>query len=163
MRAGVRRGLVAGGAGAALLASMLANEIISRWEGRRLDPYRDVVGVWTVCYGETRVPMRRYTESECRELLNESVQEFKGAVLRCNPGLKTRPYQLAAAVSLSYNIGVTAYCRSTVARLFNANQFKQACEAFKAWKFAGPSGNKREIRGLVNRRAEETKLCLTGL
>lgn len=154
-----RRGVVAGGASLALLATALSVDIISKWEGRRLDPYRDVVGVMTVCYGETRVPMRRYTHEECRQLLEKGVEQFKEGVLKCTPGLKNRPYQLAAAVSLSYNIGTDAYCRSTVAKRFNAGDLKGACEAFNMWRFAGG----KELRGLVNRRKEETKLCLTGL
>lgn len=155
----VRRGIIAGGTGLALLATTMSTDIIAKWEGRRLDPYRDVVGIWTVCYGETRVPMRRYTPKECKALLTKGVTEFQKGVLKCTPGLEGRPYQLAAATSLSYNIGVSAYCKSTAARRFNAGDWKGGCEAFRMWRFAGG----RELRGLINRRADEVKLCLTGL
>jgi lysozyme len=140
-------------------AVALAVPIIAKWEGSRHDPYRDIVGVWTVCYGETRVEMRRYTEAECLVMLESAVGEFAGAVLVCTPGLRNRPEQLAAATSLTYNIGQAAYCRSTVARKFNAGDLRGACEAFGAWVYAGG----KRVQGLANRRAEEARLCLSGL
>ncbi len=146
-------GLLAGGALA------LAVPLISKWEGRKLDPYRDIGGVWTVCDGETRVPMRRYTHAECDAMLQKAAGEFQEQVLRCTPVLADRPYQLAAATSLAYNIGASAYCRSTVARRFNAGDTKGACDAFLMWRFAGG----REVRGLLNRRKDERRICLTGV
>ena len=143
----------------ASVATALAVGIIAPWEGKKNDPYRDIVGVFTVCYGETRVPMRRYTDEECKEMLIKAVSEFQSGVLACTPNLYNRPHQLAAATSLSYNIGTSAYCRSTVARRFNAGDFRGACEGFIAWRYAGG----KEVRGLVNRRKDETRLCLTGL
>ena len=46
--------VVGGGFGAALL---LAIPFIGGWEGKSNDPYNDIVGVKTVCYGETRVEL----------------------------------------------------------------------------------------------------------
>jgi len=163
MNRNARRGAIAGGAGVLLLASTLSTDIIAKWEGKRNDPYRDIVGVMTVCYGETRVPMRRYTDQECRAMLEKGTKEYQTQVLRCTPVLAQYPYALAAVTSLSYNIGWPSYCQSTAARLFNAGDIKGGCNAINMWRFAGPSGNKREVRGLVNRRADEVKLCLTGL
>jgi lysozyme len=57
--------------------------------------------------------------------------------MQCVPGLKDRPNQLAASVSLAYNIGTAAFCRSTVARRFNADQWRAGCDAFLAWRYAG--------------------------
>ncbi len=56
---------------------VLATTLIERWEGTRLLPYRDVVGVWTVCTGETRVAMRRYTREECRALLETAIRSTR--------------------------------------------------------------------------------------
>lgn len=140
-------------------AVAIALPVIARWEGRSLDPYKDIVGVWTVCDGETRVQMRRYTHAECDAMTRKAAGAFAAKVLACTPTLRDRPQQLAAATSLAYNIGADAYCRSTVARRFNAGDLRGACNAFGAWVYAGG----RRVQGLVNRRADETKLCLTGL
>lgn len=149
------KGVVIGaGTAAALLLSV---PFIANWEGKRNDPYRDIVGISTVCYGETRVEMRRYSDAECLAMLRESVSEFQDDVLKCTPVLKDHPHKLAAATSLAYNIGSTGYCRSTAARRFNAGRFREGCEAFKMWVKAGGV----TVKGLVRRRNEEVKLCLT--
>lgn len=143
--------------GAAALA--IAVGLIAPWEGKKNDPYKDIVGVWTVCYGETRVQMRTYTDQECLQMLNKATAEFQAGVVKCVPGLATRPYQLGASTSLAYNIGTAAFCRSTAARKFNAGDWEGGCNAFRMWRFAGD----REVRGLVNRRNAEVRVCLTGL
>lgn len=143
-----------GGTTAALLTATVA-----MWEGKSNDPYRDIVGVWTVCYGETRVPMRAYSDAECEEMLADGLADFAGPVLERNPELRGRPNQLAAAVSLSYNIGIGAYRRSTVARRFSAGNWRGACDAILMWNKAGG----RVVRGLVRRRVHEREICLRGL
>lgn len=145
-----------GGIAAALL---LAVPLVAKWEGKRNDPYPDIVSVPTVCFGETRVPMRRYSDAECTAMLHEAVKGFAEPVARCTPMIANRPYQLAAATSLAYNIGIGAYCKSTADRRFDAGDFKGGCKALMNWKMAGG----RVVRGLVNRRADEYRLCVTGL
>lgn len=144
---------VAGVAGAIALAL----PVIASWEGLRTDPYRDIVGVWTVCYGATRAPMRRYTAAECEAMLRAEAERYADDVLQCVPALADRPYQLAASVSLAYNIGSGAFCRSKAARLFNAGDWRGGCDQFRRWIYAGG----KPARGLVNRRDAERELCMT--
>lgn len=157
-----RRATPAGVASATALVAgsmVLATTLIERWEGTRLSPYRDVVGVWTVCTGETRVAMRRYTREECRALLETAIRSTYGTgVLACVPALDRRPHPLAASISLAYNIGVSAFCRSTVARMFRTGDWRAGCDAFLLWNRAGG----RVIPGLVERRRSERALCLEG-
>lgn len=141
--------------GAGTAALLIAT--VAAWEGKRNDPYLDLVGVATVCYGETQVPMRRYSDAECRDMLAGSLTRYVGAVKTRNPDL-TGP-QLAAATSLAYNIGPAAYTRSTVARRFEQGRVREACDAFRAWVYAGG----RRVQGLVNRREDERRLCLMGV
>lgn len=145
---------IVGAGAAALLVPLVAG-----WEGKSNDPYLDLVGIPTVCYGETRVEMRRYSDAECDQMLAEGLADFAGPVLERNPELAGREPQLAAAVSLSYNIGISAYRRSTVARRFSAGDWRGACEAFLMWNKAGG----RVVRGLDRRRRAERELCLKGL
>lgn len=140
-------------------AVAIATPFVAGWEGRRNDPYTDLAGYRTVCYGETRVEMRRYSDAECVQMLNKAVEEFAGKVLQCTPILAYHPYQLAAASSLAYNIGIGAYCRSTAAKLFNSGDLRSGCNQFAHWRKAGGV----VVQGLVNRRKAETELCLTGL
>lgn len=143
--------------GAGAVAGLIA--VVAQWEGVSNDPYKDLVGVWTVCYGETRVPMRRYTDAECKDMLADGLADFAGPVLKRNPELRGHDPQLIAAVSLSYNIGTDAYNRSTVARRFSAGDWRGACDAFLKWNRAGG----RVVPGLTRRREAERKICLRGL
>lgn len=159
-RTGGALGGVLGGSAFIALAVSLSTPIVERWEGTRTDPYQDMTGVWTVCTGETRVPMRRYTRAQCDAMLQRALaSDFAPAVLRAVPAIGSRPHQFAAAISLSYNIGSSAFARSTVARRFNAGDWRGGCEAFLAWRFAGG----KEVKGLLNRRRDERALCLTDL
>ncbi len=157
--AGVLGGALGGG-GFVALAIALATPIVVRWEGTRLDPYRDLVGVWTVCTGETRVAMRPYTQAQCDGLLREALEsDYAPAVLKAVPGLRERPHQYAASISLAYNIGASAFARSSTARRFNAGDWWGGCEAFLMWNKAGG----RVVAGLDRRRRDERSMCLTGL
>jgi len=138
-------------------ALALATPLIMQWEGKRNDPYRDIVGVLTVCHGETRAPMRHYSDAECAALLAARVEaDYGRPILACVPALARRPHAYAAAISLSYNIGVAGFCRSSAARAFRAGDWTGGCDAFLRWNRAGG----REVRGLARRRAAERRLCL---
>lgn len=148
-------GLVAivGAASAAVLVPL-----VQSWEGRELKPYRDIVGVWTVCDGDTKnvTPGKVATEAECDARLERQLIAHAAPVLKCTPSLKDKPNALAASASLAYNIGTAAYCRSTVDRRFDAGNIAGACDAFLSWRFAGG----KEVRGLLNRRKAERAICL---
>lgn len=145
---------------AAIAAALaIATPFVAGWEGKRNDPYRDIVGLMTVCYGETKVEMRRYSDAECTAMLEDSLVGYAEPVLKRNPQLQYHPNQLAAATSLAYNIGPANYARSTVARRFDIGNYVGACDAFLMWNKAGG----RVVKGLTNRRKAERELCLTGL
>lgn len=142
------------------LAAAIA--LIGGWEGVRTIAYRDIVGVPTVCFGETRgVKMGdRYTMEECRAMLGDGIVEFEAGMRKC----LTRPDAIpersyVAFLSLSYNIGPKAFCGSSVAKNANAGNVRAACDAIPLWNKAGG----RVVQGLVNRRADERRICLSGL
>lgn len=148
-------------AGAAGLVA-LAIGVVGVHEGLRTEAYRDPVGIPTICYGETRgVRMgQRHTKPECDEMLARRLDEFAGHMERCVPSAKAMPEpRYVAHLSLTYNIGEGAYCRSSVARLTNAGRIREACDAFLMWDRAGG----RRLAGLTRRRQEERALCLKGL
>ena len=82
-------------------------------------------------------------------------QKFEGAVKQCVTADLTQ-YEYDAALSLAYNIGPTAFCKSTVVKRLNTGDYAGACEAFLMWdKVKGVP-----IRGLQVRRQEERATCL---
>lgn len=141
---------VVGTAAAGLLA------VVSQFEGHSNDPYRDLIGKWTVCMGETNVPMRHYTDAECSDMLADSLAGYGTAVLKRNPELRGHDPQTLAAVSMAYNIGPAAYARSTVAVRFSEGRWRSACNAMLAWNRAGG----RVVPGLTKRREKERAICL---
>lgn len=145
------------GAGALALAA----PFVAQWEGKRNDPYKDIVGVWTVCYGDTRdvKPGQRQTDAQCQDRLYQQIADHAAPIIACVPQLKGRDNQLAASVSLAYNIGTGGFCRSTAAKRFRAGDWKGGCDAFMLWNRAGG----KVVRGLTMRRMKERDLCLSGL
>lgn len=146
------------GAAAALIAAVIALSvgIIAPWEGRSLDPYRDIVGVWTVCYGSTNAPMRTYTADECGAMLETEVGTYLAGVSQCIAAPVTTN-QLAAITSWTYNVGIGAACGSTLIRQLNAGEPAAVwCKQLLRWNRAGG----REVRGLSNRRQAEYEVCI---
>ena len=144
-----------------IAGSALLNATLDRWEGNRPEAYLDVVNVATACRGVTKGVTigRTYSAAECERMNEtETVKHVQG-VLAATPQLAYHPYQLAAASSLTYNIGIAGYARSTVARRFNAGDWRGACDAFLMWNKAGG----RVVPGLTKRREAERELCLKEL
>lgn len=141
-------------------AAALAVAVVGGFEGLRQTAYRDVVGVPTLCYGETRgVKMgMTATRAECDAMLLAGLADFERGVLSCASVPMPDP-RLVAHVSLAYNIGIGAYCRSTVLRRLNAGDVRGSCEAFLMWNKAKGI----TFPGLTRRREAERKLCLEGL
>lgn len=152
------RKVVAGGLGAAAIA--LAVPIVAAWEGLELKAYRDVVGIPTICYGETLGVKvgQTATKAECDAMLAKRVAQFANEIEPCLP--KQLPPETAAAfVSAAYNIGSGAFCKSSMSRRALAGDLRGACDALLMWNKAGG----KVVRGLTNRRKAERELCLSGL
>ncbi len=139
-------------AGSALVAS------VAMWEGTEYVPYRDVVGVLTVCNGYTGpdiIPGKTYGKAECDALLKKELTEHGLGVLRCTK-VPLNQNQYDAFASFAYNVGVGAYCGSTLLRKLNSGDYTGACHELLRWNKAGG----KVYRGLTNRRKAEMALCL---
>ena len=137
----------------------VAVSLVGGFEGLRTFAYKDPVGIPTICFGETlgvRMGDRK-TPEECKNMLELRLEGFYGGAVACVPRLATQsPERISAHVSLVYNIGVGAYCQSTVARRANAGDWSGSCDAFLMWNKAKGI----PLPGLARRRAEERRLCL---
>ena len=149
-------GVLAGGSVA--LASAIG--FIGQWEGLRTEAYRDVIGVWTVCYGETKGvrPGDSYSKAECDAMLAREIIAYEAALDRCLTADVPNGMKVAL-VSWTYNVGPAAACRSTLLRKANAGDLTGACNELPRWNRAGG----RVIRGLTNRRMSERAMCLKAL
>jgi lysozyme len=82
------------------------------------------------------------------------IQKFEGALSRCVTA-PLHQYEYDAFVSLSYNIGASAFCGSTLVKKLNSGDYAGACAEILRWdKFQG-----KPLRGLTLRRQSEYELC----
>lgn len=83
------------------------------------------------------------------------VQRFEGALKTCVK-VPLHQHEYDAYLSLAYNIGPTAFCSSTLVRLLNQEQYREACDQILRWnRFQG-----QPLRGLTIRRQKEHRQCL---
>lgn len=136
------------------------------WEGTKQLAYRDIVGVLTICSGDTRnVFEGQYaTEEECRERTAQIMMDYGGGVIQASPGIEESVYEWASHTTFAGNIGLAGYRRSSTRRYFVTDHPVLACRAMRLWNKAGG----RVVQGLINRREGEGdrigeyELCLVG-
>lgn len=139
-------------------------DLIKEFEGLRLEAYKDPVGIVTIGYGTTaaanvgispRLGMK-ITESEAEWYLQKAVDKFAAAI-RPMVTAPINENEWAAFISLAYNIGPSAFKRSSSLRHFNAGNKSQAAASILLWNKAGG----KVLKGLVRRREAERSLFLT--
>jgi lysozyme len=137
---------------------------VPKEEGLEYKAYRDIAGIWTVCAGDTNDvhPGLIETPEGCRQRLERQLVAHAKPVMACTPALSEpgRDWQRAAAVSLAYNIGVGAWCKSTADRRFDSGDWRGGCDAFLSWSKARVGGQLRVVKGLLSRRQREREVCL---
>ena len=146
-------------------AIYIAAPLIELVEGVEYKPYMDIAGIPTVCSGITGhdvVTGKKYSARECRNLLEKHIQ-IHGKHVQDAVTYPITPQTRAALISFSYNVGGHAMKNSTAVKLINQGKIEQGCKALGLWNKATVNGKKVVFKGLVNRRNEEIKLCLSGL
>nr|MDN1709169.1 lysozyme [Escherichia coli] len=146
-------------------AIYIAAPIIELVEGVENKPYIDIAGIPTVCAGITGPDVvwgKTYSNRECRNLLENRIQ-IHGKHVQDAVTYPITPQTRAALISFSYNVGGHAMKNSTAVKLINQGKVEQGCKALGLWNKATVNGKKVVVKGLVNRRNEEIKLCLRGL
>lgn len=130
---------------------------IAAHEGYRSEAYRDVTGIPTIGYGETKgVKMGDTTTPErAFKRLSESADEHAQRMVRCIRVPITQG-EYDAYLDFSYNVGTGAFCSSTLNKKLNAGNYEGACKELLKWTKAGG----KELPGLVKRRQAEYKTCI---
>lgn len=130
--------------------------------GCALQAYRCPAGVWTIGWGETDGvrPGDVCTQQQADRWLLEDLAD-RAAAVREMCTRDPSPHELAALVSLAYNVGLAGVRKSTVLRQHNAGNSQAAARAFGLWNKARVGGQLVELPGLTARRAREAALYLT--
>lgn len=143
---------------AALSLSAAALVGLVSHEGFRDEAYIPVVGdVPTIGFGTTE-NVKLGDKIDVVTALKRAVSDvnkFEGALKQCVK-VPLHQHEYDAYISLSYNIGASAFCSSTLVRLLNQEQYEEACKQILRWdKFKG-----QPLRGLTIRRQAEYKKCV---
>ena len=95
------------------------------------------------------------TRQQAAELVNKDAGRFAAAIKRCVTVPLTQG-EFDAYVSLTYNIGAGAFCKSTLVKRLNAGDYAGACAEIKRWDKMGG----KVLRGLTARRDREYRMCV---
>lgn len=130
---------------------------IASHEGFREKAYRDVTGVPTVGYGETKGVTMDSTTTRLDALLRLeiSAKEHAKEMVKCIK-VPISQGEYNAYVSFTYNVGAGAFCRSTLVKKLNNKDYDGACQELLKWTQAGG----KVYPGLVKRRQQEYNTCI---
>ncbi|ENX41334.1 lysozyme [Acinetobacter sp. NIPH 2100] len=136
--------------------------LITSFEDLKLHAYDDGVGVWTIGFGTTVYPNNirvkkgdSCTLEQAKSFFQHDLRRFQATVNE-NVNVALSQNQFDALVSLTFNIGQTAFKNSTLLKKLNANDYSGAADQFLVWN----KGGGKILKGLVRRREVERNLFL---
>jgi lysozyme len=132
---------------------------IAAHEGYRSEAYIPVPGDRpTIGFGDAQGVKPGQKTDPVRAIirLGGQVNTFEQQMKACVGNVPMFQHEWDAYVSLTFNIGSDAFCKSTLVRKLKAGDYKGACDQILRWdKFKG-----KPLAGLTKRRQEEHKKCL---
>ena len=156
---------IAGGLGIAIDEMSISQNginLLSSFEGCELTAYLCPANVWTIGFGTTVYPsgMKVKKSDTCtleqaKQLKAQDLKRFEKIVNNLVKASLTQN-QFDALVSLVYNIGPSAFEKSTLLKKLNAGDYQGAADQFIVWNKSGG----KVLQGLVDRRTKERKLFL---
>jgi lysozyme len=150
-------------AGLSLSAAALVG--IAVHEGYRDEAYIPVPGdVPTIGFGTTGgvKPGDRTDPVTALQRALTDIEQFEGALKQCVT-VPLHQHEYDVFVSFSYNVGSSAFCKSTLVRKLNTGDYAGACDELLRWRFfqgkdcAVPANR---CSGLWKRRQDEHAACL---
>lgn len=146
------------GLGVSVSAAVSGAFLVAPSEGQVNRAYVDPVGIVTTCYGHTGddvKPGTYYSDSQCLNKLSKDLSYAEDAVHRIIT-VPLTPYQEAALISFTYNVGEGKLANSTLAKDFNSKNYDKGCADLLEWVYA----KKKKLPGLVQRRQLEYQMCM---
>lgn len=135
--------------------SAKGRRFITQWEGCELTAYQDIVGVWTIGVGHTGPDVHEgqtITKAEADRLLAADLRKAEAVIPKdCTQA------QFDAMVSLAFNVGNSAFSKSTLKKLHDKGDYAGAAAQFKRWNKAGG----KVVGGLTKRRLAEAQMYLS--
>jgi len=140
-----------------------AIQLIEEFEGFSAKPYLCPAGKWTIGFGDTMwkgKPVtsltKAITKAEAEYALEARLKGFQ-AELDAAVRVPLTSNQNAALLSFIYNIGATSFRKSTLLKVLNEGDIREAANQFMRWNKV----NGKEFAGLTRRREAERHLFST--
>ncbi|MDR1725613.1 MAG: lysozyme [Bacteroidales bacterium] len=142
-----------------MVTSRKGIELIKYFEGEHLMAYRCPAGIWTIGYGHTKGVFEGMSIN--KHLAEVFLLQDLRSIEKCinDTGLNINHNQFDALISLTYNIGISAFLSSTLLLKLkdNPSDYKTIKHEFMRWIYVkGTLSN-----GLRNRRTAEYNLYET--
>jgi lysozyme len=135
--------------------------LAKKFEGCRLEAYRDSVGVLTIGYGHTGEGVAEgmaWTQEQADAHLEKDMEAAASEVEHLLK-VPVSQGQFDALTDFAYNLGAGTLARSRVMSLTNARRFAEAADAILGYDHAAG----QVLLGLLRRRQAERDLFLKGL
>ena len=133
--------------------------LMHKWEGCRLEAYPDPGSAngkpWTIGWGSTGSDIDLgtvWTQKQADERFERDLELYARQVAKAIGDAPTTQDQFDALVAFHYNTG--AIKTATLTKRHIAGDYEGAAREFRKWRF----NDGKEMRGLVNRRADEERL-----
>ena len=169
--------------GLASTLAVCAGYVVAPFEGMSNQAYKDIVGVPTICFGQTNgVRMGDYrTTEQCESDLAKELAVYNKNMKK-HVKVELLPYEEIAYTSFVWNLGETNFKNSTLLKKLNAGDKRGACNELLSWNKVTVTSSvevnayrvrgetctlKKDgknysctLKGLTNRRLYEQKVCL---
>lgn len=134
-------------------------ELIKKFEGCKLEPYRCSANVLTQGYGHTKtvVEGQSWSQEHAEHMLELDLQEFEQAVRELIT-VDLNKNQFSALVAFTFNVGRGNLATSTLRKVLLAEKYDEAPDQIRRWNKATVNGEKVVLDGLVRRRNAEALL-----
>ena len=136
--------------------------LITSFEGCKLNSYQDQRGIWTIGYGHTDPTIasgQSINQATAFLLLKKDLAFFELGVRKAVT-TNINGNQFSALVSFAYNAGLGSLKASTLLAKLNGGDFQGASEQFLDWDHIRVKGVLEVDPGLLRRRTAEQTLFL---
>lgn len=169
--------------GASSVIAITGGLLVAPFEGKSNKAYLDMVGIPTVCFGETKgVKLGDYRSDEHCEASLASELTIYNEGMKKNVRVPLTDYEEIAYTSFVWNVGLGAWNSSTLLKKLNAGDREGACKQILVWnkatfdkrgaekqrasgevctaKSSQPGKYSCTVKGLTNRRVAEYQVCM---
>lgn len=101
-------------------------------------------------------------------LLLDDINSHSNGIKKCIDPAPLHQHEFDAYSSLAYNVGVGAFCSSSIPKKLKAGEYEAACKTILDFngmcvkRVKGKCVEKKVLRGLDNRRKREYAACVGG-